>query len=339
MTLESEKIKQVLRFLQSAYKQDCPDLQVEWRPLRGGLDSKGVFHVRAKFRGACDKPMARSFVIKQVAAQENREAEIYATVLSRISPNYAPALLWCHENGEDHLLFLEAVQPATAWPWRNTHQTHQVLAALAEFHQHKFSGEAPQWDYEESLLEQGRKLIDLLQSTDPNGDLGFARKFLPAVRRLVQSLPEFRRQILEDGPLPSTFIHGDVHPGNVMLRKQRSQLQPVFLDWGRGRVGSPLEDVSSWLQSLGYWEPEARRRHDTLLSAYLRARGFPGHISRAIRDAYWLAAASNLLAGAAVYHYVVANDPVSDPASRERARHALRDCLRVFRRADACWTA
>jgi hypothetical protein len=112
----------------------------------------------------------------------------------------------------------------------------------------------------------------------------------------------------------------------------------VLLDWGRARVGSPLEDVASWLQSLGFWEPEARRRHDTLLRRYLVARGLPRHLGPEVRDAYWLAAASNGLAGALRYHLAVI-DGWSQPTAARRA-HSVRaaaDWLRVIRRADAYW--
>src|SRR5919108_667753 len=82
-----------------------------------------------------------------------------------------------------------------------------------------------------------------------------------------------------------------------VIRGRGPGSRAVLLDWARARRGSPLEDVSSWLQSLGYWELEARRRHDTLLRRYLKARAFAGELSRAVRDAYWLAAACNVLAG------------------------------------------
>jgi aminoglycoside phosphotransferase (APT) family kinase protein len=107
-----------------------------------------------------------------------------------------------------------------------------------------------------------------------------------------------RRQLLE----APVIVHGDMHPGNVLLRRQGRKLVPVFLDWVRVRLGSPMEDVSSWLQSLGYWEPDARRRHDTLLKRYLEASGRGSTLSSSVREHYGLAGASNALAGALRYH-------------------------------------
>jgi aminoglycoside phosphotransferase (APT) family kinase protein len=138
--------------------------------------------------------------------------------------------------------------------------------------------------------------------------------------------------------LGSAVIHGDAHPGNVVLQGVPGGPRAVLLDWGRARLGSPLEDVSSWLQSLGLWEPEARRRHDTLLRRYLTGRGLPDRLDRPLRDAYWLAGACNVLAGALRYHLAIAGG-WGNPGPRTRAEsvRAARDCLRVVRRADACW--
>jgi Ser/Thr protein kinase RdoA (MazF antagonist) len=105
-------------------------------------------------------------------------------------------------------------------------------------------------------------------------DLLRLRRRLGPVRRVGEVLPELRRQLLALDSFGTTAIHGDAHPGNALVR---SGERPVLLDWGRARLGSPLEDVSSWLQSLGYWEPEAQRRHDTLLAGYRRRAAFrPG---------------------------------------------------------------
>ena len=122
-----------------------------------------------------------------------------------------------------------------------------------------------------------------------------------------------------------------------MMRGSKSTCEAVLLDWGRSRVGSPLEDVSSWLQSLGYWEPEGRRLHDSFLRRYLDLTGLP--FDRETRKAYWLAAASNALAGALRYHIAVMLDEAQSAMRRAAAEKAAADWLRVIRRADDYWRA
>jgi aminoglycoside phosphotransferase (APT) family kinase protein len=141
-------------------------------------------------------------------------------------------------------------------------------------------------------------------------------------------------------PFGTTVLHGDVHSRNVVLRAKGGREQAVFIDWGRARLGSPLEDVSSWLESLGCWEGEVRRRHDTLLRHYLVACGLPSSLERTLRDAYWLASASNALAGALAYHLARATDATGCTArERSASSAAARVHLRVIRRADALWRA
>jgi hypothetical protein len=117
-----------------------------------------------------------------------------------------------------------------------------------------------------------------------------------------------------------------------MLRARAAGPEVVFLDWGRSRNGSPLEDVSSWLLSLRAWEPAAARDHDTLFRAYLAAADRPTALTAELRDAYWIAAASNVLAGALRYQLVVARE--SSGRQRAIAIAQARAAFRVIRRAD-----
>jgi aminoglycoside phosphotransferase (APT) family kinase protein len=130
-------------------------------------------------------------------------------------------------------------------------------------------------------------------------------------------------------------IHGDVHPGNVILRGSEGSLDVVLLDWARARLGSPLEDVASWLHSLGCWEPEARRRHDTLMRSYLDARRNRQPFASDVRLNYWLASSSNGLSGAIRYHLAVLSDAASTEAARYDSGRALNAWQRVIRRTAA----
>jgi aminoglycoside phosphotransferase (APT) family kinase protein len=145
-------------------------------------------------------------------------------------------------------------------------------------------------------------------------------------------LPAIRRRLLSGD---TTVIHGDVHPGNVIVRPAGAIRDVVLIDWARARVGSPLEDVASWLHSLGCWEPQARRRHDTLMRAYLEARTVRRPFTSNLRVEYWLASVSNGLSGAIRYHLSVLADPMSDERVRYNSGQALAAWERVVRRAAA----
>jgi hypothetical protein len=124
----------------------------------------------------------------------------------------------------------------------------------------------------------------------------------------------------------------------VLLRDGSAHSAVVLIDWGRARLGSPLEDVSSWLESLGYWEPAVRQQRQTLLRHYLRARGLPVGVGRELDLRYWVAAACNVLAGALHYHLLQASR-ASEPASHRpvEAVRAVRDDLGAIQRADVLW--
>jgi aminoglycoside phosphotransferase (APT) family kinase protein len=183
-----------------------------------------------------------------------------------------------------------------------------------------------------------RRTLEWLERARRDASLSSLARALPATRRIVSSLSLTRRQLSSEVSDRVTTVHGDVHSGNAMLRRKRARLVPVLIDWARTRVASPFEDVHSWLHSLGFWEPEARRRHDTLVSRYLSAMGQNATFHSDRRGAYWLAGASNALAGALLYHLLRLFDPGQPSHARGDAFRASKGWLRVLRRADAYWS-
>jgi Ser/Thr protein kinase RdoA (MazF antagonist) len=203
-----------------------------------------------------------------------------------------------------------------------------VCRALARFHE---AAELPRhvfdWDYDLQLVHSAQATLDLaVTALHRDGTRCWRR--LGDLRRVVAALPAIRERVLSSG---QTVIHGDVHPGNVLLpHGQHGQV--ALIDWARARLGSPLEDVACWLHSLGCWEPQARRRHDTLLRAYLSERHPPRDLTPALRTDYWLASVSNGLSGAIRYHLAVLTAPESLPPRRLESGRALRAWQRVVRK-------
>lgn len=318
-------------------------LQLKSRSLRGGLISASVRRVDAKYRDESDRWRSFRFVIKELCGEHRREAVIYEALSRTPLCAVAPRLLRVEHLGGMVRLYLESVAVRESWPWRRLPSAQRVLSRLAELHTDpRISGLEPHlsdWDYDAELRQRTESLLEqLTRSREAFASQGLSLR-LGRIRRLGEQLPRLRQQLASYRRLGTTVLHGDVHPGNVLLQRRGGQEEPILLDWGRARSGSPLEDVSSWLQSLAYWEPQAKRRHDSLLATYLRARGLSVPPSRELRDAYWLAAGCNALAGALQYHAAVALDPRRTERARKEALRAARDQLRVLRRADACCSA
>lgn len=320
-------------------------LDVRAQPLRGGLVSEAVVRVVARYSVRHGQSKVLAFVAKHVRGTAVREAHIYKMLSCSSVSRLSPRLLFVDAIAEDAAeLYLEAVTGAQRWPWRDVRLAAHVIDALAALHDSDLrpavkalEGTNTAWDYDRELTQHSATLLEFATGLCRSTEFEPLRKSMPALRRVVAAQPAIRGVLLNHARLRPTFVHGDVHPGNVLLRRAVGQLSAVLLDWERARVGNPLEDVSSWITSLAFYEPQARRRHDTLLARYLRARG--ADLDAETRQLYWLAGASNALSGALYYHLRVAADTLATERTRAGSRHAAFDWLRVVRRADAAFHA
>jgi aminoglycoside phosphotransferase (APT) family kinase protein len=305
---------------------------VSAHPLQGGLESS-VF--KATVRNPQPDRAPATLVVKQLRGVHRREAAFYRQLWAASDSPPAVRYLGSEKAGDDEYLYLECVESTSSWPWADCAVSAAVCQALARLH-HQPRIPATllnDWDYEAELAASAEHTIALASSARDAAGLTFWRR-LGDLRRVVASLGRLRSRLLERG---TTVVHGDVHPGNVIIRGHATdeQARVVFVDWARARIGSPLEDVASWLHSLGCWEPEARRRHDTLLRAYLSSCAVPVAVSADLRERYWFASASNGLSGAIRYHLSVLNDPTSSDLQRGNSRRALPAWERVIRQTAA----
>ena len=330
----------IAAFAARLYAADPASLRLQVVPFRGGLESVQVAGVRCEYRDRRGRRRLARFVSKRVPQQGAREVAVYRDLLREEGACFAPRLLGTERAVGGVRLYLEWIRPWRAWPWADREVIARAMERLAAAHtslsasSFRASDELAAWDYERELAASAAATVEAFESVSGREEARPFRRAMPGMRRLAANLAALRRQMRECDPGP-VVLHGDVHTGNVLVRVRGGAAEPVLLDWARTRVGSPLEDVSSWLQSLGYWEPEAKRLHDTLLRRYLTARGLSTGLSRARRAAYWIAAASNGLAGAVRYHLLTLLDERRPVKDRVSAHAALRDWLRVLRRADA----
>jgi hypothetical protein len=338
MRLPAAEFARLATFVESLSSGGAQDLKLRVRPLKGGLESLSVSAVSARYHDEFGKRRHLRFVVKTVHGPARREAPIYEAITTSALRHSVPSLLGVARVSEELThLYLEAVTHDVPWPWTNLGFVGRVLKVLSRVHAADFGpsldAHVADWDYAAELERAGASTLALAERTD------FVRRHrtLPALARVVANIRPMRRELLGFRQLPPAVLHGDVHTGNVVVRWHAGANEPLLIDWARARRGSPLEDVSCFLQSLGCWEPGVQRHHDQLLSVYLCARGLPYQPSRDLECSYWFAGALNTLAGALQHHLEVASGSEFGPRARAASLLAAQSCLRVIRKADRCW--
>lgn len=303
-------------------------VQVDVWPFPGGLES-----AVSLARVTADRPQAaipERLVVKELRPGLEREADIYALLWRHLEQPPAVRVFGSDTADERTWLYLEEARPCSAWPWSDTSLAASVCVELARFHDRADLPRRPfSWSYEAELAWSAEATLRLAASArDRSGRRCWRR--LGDLRRVVAALPALRGRLRSGG---TSVIHGDVHPGNAIVAGGGPSPRVVLIDWARARLGSPLEDLASWLHSLGCWEPRARQRHDTLMRAYLEARSTRPALAARLRTDYYLASISNGLSGAIRYHLAVLGDRSSSEGARSASRQALVAWERVARRA------
>jgi aminoglycoside phosphotransferase (APT) family kinase protein len=298
--------------------------------LNGGLESAVA---RAQITtGEREAGIPPEVVVKQLSGEFAREADVYEVLWQHLDPPPAVQMFGREVSGGATYLYLEHAASLSAWPWSDTELAARVCRELAQLHDNAdLPRERFSWNYEDQLMRSAEDTLAFAAMARNASGRKLWRR-LGDLRRVVTALPRIRGRLLSDG---ATIIHGDVHPGNVVLRRTAGDVDVVLLDWARARVGSPLEDIASWLHSLGCWEPQARRRHDTLMRAYLESRRVRRRFGSALRVDYGFASASNGLSGAIRYHLAVLAGAEATLESRANSGMALTAWERVVRLAAA----
>lgn len=307
-------------------------------PLSGGLDSCNVSKVEVTL-SSDSSSRKRCFVAKHLRGRAVRELQVYESLRASGRSSLAPLLLGMHRVSPDEAyLFLEWVKTTPSWPWKSKEATLAVIRRLADLHAQPaahFQAALADSALEEEMSISAAATAEAYARSCHTCRRAGVKPMRRALERVAADVNRIRSYVMaETGVVP---LHGDVHSGNAAVRFAAGRNEALLLDWGRARLGSPLEDISSWLQSLSYWEPAVKRSHDTLLERYVGWTGWRGGVNHRIRQLYWLAAASNAMAGALRYHLTVLGD-ISRPQNvRSRSAGAVRDWLRIVRRADAYW--
>ncbi|MGE5646592.1 MAG: phosphotransferase [Acidobacteriota bacterium] len=327
----------IVAFAARHYGVSAEELKLSAVPLGGGLCATAL-RVRTRFLNPAHRPRTAAFVVKALSTCDVREIAAYHMVVNRFCVTQAPKLLGSQTlpDGSGRL-YLEWVQPWRPWPWTDESLIARVVEALAVLHTsvsvQDFCARLSEWDYETELQRSAEDTLEYFELVLNDPQHHGLRRLLSPLRRVVASLPRLRRALLLEAV---AVLHGDAHPGNIVVRLLGKRKQPVLLDWARVRLGSPLEDVNSWLHALGFWESIAHRRHDMLLRRYLAASGRSATLGSDFRDTYAAARASNALAGAMKYHLVNMTRAELPEETRRQAEAYVRDWGRNIVRAASC---
>ena len=121
---------------------------------------------------------------------------------------------------------------------------------------------------------------------------------------------------LDGSPIPTTLVHGDLHPGNVQVDGEEVR---VF-DWSDGAISHPFVDLAVYLRELP--TPAERRR---MVDAYLEPWS-AGYERAALERAAVVAPAVGAVYQVATHLALV---PALDPRDRWQYEHAAPRWLRA----------
>ena len=249
--------------------------------------------------------------LKCAAPAFGNEASI-TSVLARRTPDWVPAVIAC-EPTENWLLMHDHggrtldEGPEAAWIDAMPRVVELQRAWIGATDAIVIAG-----GQRRPIADLSSSVPSMLERNDLGGRLTpeIRESWTAAVPRLVDAC-----DALTDLGLPDTLVHGDLHPGNIVLTSN----QHVVVDWSDAAVGNPLVDLPTFL--LRTKDRELRRR---LWEAY--ADGWDGILPLARRDAAaGLAMTVGALYQVATYQALL---PAMDPPDRA-----------LFGGADVSWVS
>jgi len=185
-----------------------------------------------------------------------REVAVYRDVLPPWleSPMFHGAV----EDGERRWLFLEHVDGIELWQVGDLAVWTAVARWAASLHAAHLEEDAPPTvrsllvDYDADFYRRWAKRAAAFAGyTD---------------RRLEPVLARHEEVVERLLAMPSTFVHGELYPSNVLV-VETPEPRVAVIDWETAAVGPPLVDLAALVEG---WDDEARR---VLVDAYRQALG------------------------------------------------------------------
>jgi aminoglycoside phosphotransferase (APT) family kinase protein len=161
-------------------------------------------------------------------------------------------------------LLLERVQGVELWQVGEPEVWEGVAAWLASFHARA-----------SDRLGHVRKANPFLLDLNPDWFRSWCERARSALRDSDDArAPALRRALVHYGRvvdalalLPTTFVHGELYPSNVLVASDAETLRVCPVDWEMAATGPGLIDLAAM---VGGWDPIARAR---FLSTYASALG------------------------------------------------------------------
>ena len=254
-------------------------------PLKGGYLSKAVDRLDLKLVTSGQPGITASFVRKACLAAEIRSLEVVSAVsgASALPEVIASWSSMKRPNDPEANGFVSPFYPGGPLTFDDT-IPEAVLVTLARIHAECSQTAAFGWAWVFDAAHFAQTLENALSA------LSSSDRFRATTADHIKWLKRLERvgnsDLLCDAShdLPKTIVHGDMHPGNVVLRADGS---PVVIDWGNACIAPPMLDLAN---IIAIESPQWR----TYLSAYSAAGGTIDEVT--LRRAYWWARAATGLA-------------------------------------------
>jgi Phosphotransferase enzyme family len=188
-----------------------------------------------------------------------RETGVYRAILAPNGIGPACYAATAEPKPARNWLLLEKVPGVELWQIGELGVWERVAAWLAAFHG-RFAGRARE------LREASPQLLEFsaswFRSWCERADAALASSGDPRAPRLREALRGYQTVIGDLAGLPTTFVHGELYPSNVLVERDRQPPRICPIDWEMAGVGTGLIDLAAL---VGGWDADERRR---LIAAY-----------------------------------------------------------------------
>jgi thiamine kinase-like enzyme len=180
-------------------------------------------------------------------------------------------------------LFLERVAGRPLWQFGRLEPWREAARWLARLHaQFAIENQPARIPGSEHLVRYDEVY---LRSWVPRAERLLSRKFASTEaeiqRRFGRMMDHYDQVIEKLSALPSSFIHGEFYPSNVLVRRRSDRVLPATtrpyqdaicpIDWEMAGIGPSLMDLAAL--TAGKWKAEAREQ---MVSAYYEEGGKNG---------------------------------------------------------------